>query len=1227
MRKIKIVIAILLISETLFSQANQSHEEYMKRVLNSCQASSSFVFSDYSKEGNVDVSTGRFGINIPFTMLENQYLSLPISLTYSTSGVKVDESSSEVGMGWNLIAGGQITRKLNGNADDVTIGTWDANLFVERRPPTGGESTLVEDWKSQFSQYSNKSKTNGSVKIVSDDIVEYGMGQLQAYNEFYSKYYPLPRKTHHTASPLISDNPMWSIFDMINNSAGVETQRDVFQVSVGDLNFSFILKLKDDVLSQVDLTHRGRLPYGVGAFNTETYYEAVPLNDNDIKIDIIRGEDNYFYKWVGESNRTRQNNLITSFFKGFIITDKKGVKYYFENYLFTEPEHIRVLSNHSDTSPNGQRIIQGLMQDVQINNWVLSKIILPNNETIEYEYLKKRITEEKIIPREHDGEYTNHPYNLRPPKTPYGYDNINFDYEKLYVTKINSRNKTIKFNYEGLRADLQNGQILKNIQLFDFKNSLVKQFDLISTYKVNGSFINYLTTRLFLDKIIEKSITDRNNIQYDIKNKEYIFDYYNPNVLPSKNAIGFEDLYGYFLGNSVENAYPPFPKLYINSLSTAEGNRISYYPITAAKNITFNGVDRIPNSSTVHFGAMKEIKFPTSGSLVIEYEPNQFYSTPTVEKNLNGPGCRVKDLKYFNNQNTLVKNKRYKYLLFDNQAASSGVLMYKPSFAYIANYVIDNSLDLSAEENKVYSGCCSNDLFNMMYKYTTTKEVLNQKGITDLPSLYRKLITTSTHPIGPQSDYFGRDMIYTNVLEEDISIVDASTSKGKIKYYNYYSDNRPEVNVMSGPTDEVTYIPPCSNNIYSRGGAMAPIGSEAGVGGSSGVKPWNYYSGEQFYNGIKVKYGLVEKKGKEIFPFPERNFFNNNDALKIGKTYKIEYYNNLNVKVQENKYTYSLINNASYKTLNFKIDYKDTYYYRSRTDRDNSNNRDRFGDIFKSGLYFYSIDNLYTKQKLVLENVDIIKYENNGIISNSTKNYFNNSFLINKISKTNSNQIIQEDFFHYPSDYTQGEDIINLKQKNRISEIIKSESTVNNEIVSSSINKYTEFPLSNQNSFSVINHVYSKKGDLNVNSLLEDELFVSYEKYDEIGNLLQFKKANGISTSIIWGYNKTFPIAKIENIQYSQLQPGILSALQNASNSNSEIELINQQNNLRSILSDLSNINITTYTYKPLIGVSTITDPKGDKITYSYDSFGRLESVTDKDGNVLSENKYNYRPN
>ena len=52
---------------------------------------------------------------------------------------------------------------------------------------------------------------------------------------------------------------------------------------------------------------------------------------------------------------------------------------------------------------------------------------------------------------------------------------------------------------------------------------------------------------------------------------------------------------------------------------------------------------------------------------------------------------------------------------------------------------------------------------------------------------------------------------------------------------------------------------------------------------------------------------------------------------------------------------------------------------------------------------------------------------------------------------------------------------------------------------------------------------------------------------------------------------------------------------------------------------------VTTYTYNPLVGITTIIDAKGDFIKYNYDSVGRLINVMDKDGKVLKENIYQYK--
>jgi YD repeat-containing protein len=51
---------------------------------------------------------------------------------------------------------------------------------------------------------------------------------------------------------------------------------------------------------------------------------------------------------------------------------------------------------------------------------------------------------------------------------------------------------------------------------------------------------------------------------------------------------------------------------------------------------------------------------------------------------------------------------------------------------------------------------------------------------------------------------------------------------------------------------------------------------------------------------------------------------------------------------------------------------------------------------------------------------------------------------------------------------------------------------------------------------------------------------------------------------------------------------------------------------------------VTSYIYDPLVGVTAIIQPDGQKATYEYDDFGRLKLIKDQDGNVLKEIEYNY---
>ena len=72
------------------------------------------------KYSDIPVSyyTGVPNIGIPIHTLKEGPLSLPISLSYHASGVKVGETASWVGLGWSLNAGGMIARTVQGLPDE-----------------------------------------------------------------------------------------------------------------------------------------------------------------------------------------------------------------------------------------------------------------------------------------------------------------------------------------------------------------------------------------------------------------------------------------------------------------------------------------------------------------------------------------------------------------------------------------------------------------------------------------------------------------------------------------------------------------------------------------------------------------------------------------------------------------------------------------------------------------------------------------------------------------------------------------------------------------------------------------------------------------------------------------------------------------------------------------------------------------------------------------------------
>lgn len=74
----------------------------------------------FSKLGYYPVSyyTGTPDISIPLFTIREKDIEIPLILQYNGSGVRVADESSWVGLGWNLLPGGYISRIVNGSKND-----------------------------------------------------------------------------------------------------------------------------------------------------------------------------------------------------------------------------------------------------------------------------------------------------------------------------------------------------------------------------------------------------------------------------------------------------------------------------------------------------------------------------------------------------------------------------------------------------------------------------------------------------------------------------------------------------------------------------------------------------------------------------------------------------------------------------------------------------------------------------------------------------------------------------------------------------------------------------------------------------------------------------------------------------------------------------------------------------------------------------------------------------
>ena len=98
----------------------------------------------------MDYFRGKANINIPIYTIVVDDVSIPISLSYNTGGIKLNEVSSIVGLGWALNIPGSIQQEIKGISDfSANTISKDINDYEKYRGITLTAKTDLENHKKQ----------------------------------------------------------------------------------------------------------------------------------------------------------------------------------------------------------------------------------------------------------------------------------------------------------------------------------------------------------------------------------------------------------------------------------------------------------------------------------------------------------------------------------------------------------------------------------------------------------------------------------------------------------------------------------------------------------------------------------------------------------------------------------------------------------------------------------------------------------------------------------------------------------------------------------------------------------------------------------------------------------------------------------------------------------------------------------------------------------------------
>jgi YD repeat-containing protein len=965
------------------------------------------------------------------------------------------------------------------------------------------------------------------------------------------------------------EHPQEGYWKTIENYNGSRSGDNFNETWIDDNKFELLLKGLD---TEPDIFSFNFMGYS-GHFVIDADFTGAPTEQNvhtipymDLKITPIINDDRI---------------------SGFEIVSPDGTIYRFGGILATEYTQVYYTLSADDGYNSA---------------WHLTEVVSPNKERLVLEYSNDNF--------DSHGSYSFSQYTILGSGDMHWWVNNGFEPEvktsssmqhgltkKLNKITLFSREdnliESVEFGADKDRLDLANCLKLNRITISDANNNLLKSFAFDYSYFHSGGpeSRNY---RLRLDSLIEEG-------QNNKKLPPYLFDYYLDD-LPPINSLE-QDLYGFYNAQSNPHLVPGgfFDERYLS------------------------GANREPNPAVVSNALLKEITYPTGGSTRFTYEMNDYHSATeyqldTLKAFADHPGTfdetvvATREIYTTHPQHILIKlnlpNDYFYFRLTNLTTNQTGGFLCKETTETL--FELNEGDHYRFELISFYT-----DDDNPSGLYCPIEEVKLLQDVIDDPPAYFSIIyelneISSKRQIGgariKQIDYYTDKL----VKSKQYNYTDPTTGYSSGVLYNnkpvfhYYIEHLKFENMgpyqLPGP-HTASFLVRSSNNLSS------PV---------LGINP------HVVYKNVSV----VDIKYNEQF-----NIAGNN-----GKT---EYQYNYNIENAAGTYPYGGIKNSEWKYGNM------TKFSQLNSSGDTTNYTisEYQEQSFDSPKFFQLLGFKLAWEKRFLGEFEQDYYSVDGITYDKVvhKTYAINTNVLNKITENNaqfdlstnqkvtsSNKLkydIQYNFvkkqtqylsngdsirtyFYYPFDVPYPDDVTapfdDMVSRNIIQTPLKTETYRNLKKISGVS----------------IDYRYSDSLILpSIQKVLEGESYkekMIYSLFDVQGNLLWYHKLDGVNTSIYWGYNKRYPVAKIIGASYPQI-----SSYQTLFDELDDTEDLNSTNAL--IREALKDFQVTTYTYKESVGIETQTDPNGKTTYYEYDDFGRLKLIRDHDRNIIKKYAYEYQ--